>query len=92
MRNRKIHLEAEPLAELEAIQLRLRYAIADRRIELTMTQAAFGKLVGCPSTSLSYIEARGTSSSGSPSTLDRLVTILLSSGLKREDIARIIAG
>lgn len=70
----------------------LRFAIVDRRVELSMTQAAFGKLVGCPGTSLSYIESRGTSSSGSPSTLDRLVSILLSSGLTREDIARIIRG
>lgn len=76
----------------EEIRQALCYAVTDRRVELSMTQAAFGELVRCPSTSISNIESKGISSSGSRVSMDRLVQLLLASGLTREDIARIVRG
>lgn len=75
-------------AEYSELRETLRAAILDRRVELMMTQTTFAKLAGIPSTSLSNLEC-GT---GRTFTVDRLVRVLLGSGLKRGDIARIIRG
>lgn len=90
--NKSFGLSGEALSAFEEIRLLLRYSVVDRRVELSMTQAAFGKLVGVPSTSLSNMENRGSSSTGSPTSIDLLLKVLLASGLTRADIAKIIAG